>query len=66
VCEGERKGTISMFAFFCFAVFGREEDTKCACSAKVMQAYALFEMKQGNSLKSLEIVQNLTKRYIPS
>jgi hypothetical protein len=30
---------------------------QCACSAKVMQAYALFEMKQGNSLKSLQLVQ---------
>jgi hypothetical protein len=28
----------------------------CACSAKVLQAFALFEMKQGNELKSYMIV----------
>lgn len=32
-------------------------DDECACSAKVLQAFALFEMKQGNSLKSLFIAQ---------
>jgi hypothetical protein len=30
---------------------------KCACSAKVLGAFALFEMKQGNTIKSLEILQ---------
>jgi hypothetical protein len=30
---------------------------KCACSAKVLGAFALFEMKQGNTLKSLEIAE---------
>jgi hypothetical protein len=35
---------------------GQEQHEQCACSAKVMQAYALFEMKQGNSLKSLQLV----------
>lgn len=30
---------------------------KCSCSAKVLQAYALFEMKNGLSAKSLEIIQ---------
>jgi hypothetical protein len=33
-----------------------DSDDECACSAKVLQAFALFEMKQGNSLKSLHIV----------
>jgi hypothetical protein len=28
----------------------------CACSAKVLQAFALFEMKQGNTMKSFELV----------
>jgi hypothetical protein len=39
-------------------VFANNHDghEQCACSAKVMQAYALFEMKQGNSLKSLQLV----------
>lgn len=43
--------------FFKLAVLDREEGTECACSAKVLQAYALFEMQQGNSIKSLEIVK---------
>jgi hypothetical protein len=34
-----------------------EEHPECACSAKVLQAFALFEMKQGNQLKSLQLVQ---------
>ena len=41
------------------------EDHQCACSAKVLQAFALFEMKQGNELKSLEIVLHAI-RYDPS
>ena len=32
-------------------------EDECVCSAKVLQAFALFEMKQGNSLKSLQLVQ---------
>lgn len=35
--------------------------TKCSCSAKVLQAYALFEMKNGHSAKSLEIIQQAVK-----
>ncbi|KAL9179805.1 hypothetical protein ACHAXT_007775 [Thalassiosira profunda] len=38
-----------------------EEADKCACSAKVLQAYALFEMKNGHSAKSLEIIQRAVK-----
>ena len=38
---------------------------QCVCSAKVLQAFALFEMKQGNELKSLEIIL-LAIRYDPS
>lgn len=30
---------------------------ECACSAKVLGAFALFEMKQGNTIKALEILQ---------
>lgn len=47
--------------FFKLAVLEREEGTECACSAKVLQAYALFEMQQGNSIKSLEIVKRALK-----
>jgi hypothetical protein len=36
---------------------GSETVHKCSCSAKVLQAYALFEMKNGLSAKSLEIIQ---------
>jgi tetratricopeptide (TPR) repeat protein len=55
---GLRKETRSVFLhFFRVAVLDQEEDEECACSAKVLQAYALFEMKQGNSLKSLELVK---------
>lgn len=51
------KRTRSVFLnFFRVAVVEGGED-ECACSAKVLQAFALFEMKQGNSLKSLQLVQ---------
>jgi hypothetical protein len=54
---GDRKATRSVFlSFFRVAVLEREEGTECACSAKVLQAYALFEMKQGNARKSFELV----------
>jgi hypothetical protein len=36
---------------------GSESVHKCSCSAKVLQAFALFEMKNGLSAKSLEIIQ---------
>ena len=29
---------------------------KCCCSARVMQAFALFEMKQGESVRAMEIL----------
>jgi hypothetical protein len=35
---------------------GADQHAPCACSAKVLQAFALFEMKQGNELKSYMIV----------
>ena len=38
-----------------------EEINKCSCSAKVLQAYALFEMKNGHSAKSLEIIKLAVK-----
>lgn len=54
---GDAKKARSVFLnFFRIAILDSDEDEECACSAKVLQAYALFEMKQGNALKSYEIV----------
>lgn len=55
---GDTKKTRAAFVhFFRIAVVENEQGGECACSAKVLQAFALFEMKQGNALKALEIVQ---------
>lgn len=61
---GDVKATRAVFLHFFrrFAVAKEagEEDKelhKCSCSAKVLQAYALFEMKNGHSTKSLEIIR---------
>ena len=60
--QGDIKGTRSVFlSFFRIAVLEMDEDKECACSAKVLQAYALFEMKRGNSLKSLELATKAIK-----
>jgi len=40
---------------------GSEEHAECACSAKVLQAYALFEMKQGHVRKSYRLAQMAVK-----
>jgi tetratricopeptide (TPR) repeat protein len=50
------KKTRAVFLQFFRLVVMQEENKECACSAKVLQAFALFEMKQGNARKSLEIV----------
>jgi hypothetical protein len=57
---GDIKATRAVFLNFfrrVALVEGEEEVHKCTCSAKVLQAYALFEMKNGHSAKSLEIIQ---------
>jgi hypothetical protein len=36
-------------------------DAECACSAKVLQAYALFEMKQGHVRKAYRLAQMAVK-----
>lgn len=56
---GDMKKTRSVFLnFFRVVVMDNHgEDEKCACSAKVLGAFALFEMKQGNAKKSLEIAR---------
>lgn len=53
---GNPKQTRSVFLHF-FRIVQTDDVEQCACSAKVLQAFALFEMKQGNELKSLELVQ---------
>ena len=53
---GDRKQTRATFLnFFRIVVTEREKGHKCVCSAKVLQAFALFEMRQGNTLKSLQL-----------
>ena len=36
---------------------GDEEIHECTCSAKVLQAFALFEMKQGHTKKAYQLIQ---------
>jgi hypothetical protein len=62
---GDWKKTRSVFLNF-FRIVTADEarqgpEHKCACSAKVLCAYALFEMKRGNSFKSLDIVLKAVK-----
>jgi tetratricopeptide (TPR) repeat protein len=57
---GDLKKTRSVFLnFFRVVVVNNSESghSECACSAKVLGAFALFEMKQGNAKKSLEIAR---------
>ena len=61
---GDVRATRSVFLRFFrrVAFLEQNEDEeegghKCACSAKVLQAYALFEMKNGIPKKSLEIIR---------
>ena len=56
--DEDYKKTRSVFLnFFRVVVLDSDPNHKCACSAKVLGAYALFEMKQGNTRKSYEIAQ---------
>jgi hypothetical protein len=72
--SNDSKATRSVFLhFFRTVVTSNPQQTvgdatthhQCACSAKVLQAFALFEMKQGHALKSLELV-TLAIRFDPS
>lgn len=45
--------------FFRVAMASQEE---CACTAKVLQAYALFELRQGHSRKSFQIIQKAVEK----
>jgi len=62
---GDTKATRAVFVdFFRRVALVKEENGevhKCSCSAKVLQAYALFEMKNGHSTKSLQIIQRAVK-----
>merc|ERR1712157_487137 len=51
--QGNVKATRSVFLNFFRKI---DDDKECSCSAKVLQAFSLFEMKQGNKIKSLELV----------
>jgi len=46
----------SVFEGFSLAMEKEGGDHKCSCAARVLQAHALFEMKQGNSVKSAELI----------
>ena len=50
------KKTRAVFLRF-FRLVGEDDVKTCACSAKVLQAFALFEMKRGLSQKSLELIR---------
>lgn len=59
---GDVKATRAVFLnFFRRVALDDEPEHKCTCSAKVLQAFALFEMKNGHSAKSLEIIQRAVK-----
>lgn len=61
---GDMKQTRSVFLNFFRVVVVKSRDgehSECACSAKVLGAFALFEMKQGHAKKSLEIAREAVK-----
>ena len=60
---GDVKATRAVFLNFFrrVALAKKDEIHQCSCSAKVLQAYALFEMNNGHSAKSLEIIQRAVK-----
>lgn len=49
--QGDLEGTRKTFITF-FRIVGEDHIDQCSCSAKVLQAFALFEMKNGNCMKS--------------
>lgn len=56
--QGDVKGARSVFNNFFRTVFvNGNAPSECKCSAKVLQAYALFEMKRGNQNKGLELIR---------
>lgn len=58
------KATRAVFLNFFRRVAVQKEgdnEVKCSCSAKVLQAFGLFEMKNGHSAKSFEIIQRAVR-----
>lgn len=55
--KGQVKETRKVFIQFFRNQQDRGGDYKCTCSAKVFQAYALFEMKSGNTRKAYSIAE---------
>jgi hypothetical protein len=55
------KETRSVFLHFFRVAVADNTGDECACSAKVLGAFALFEMKQGNTSKSLHIAKHAVK-----
>jgi len=52
----DTKGARSVFLNF-FRIISQDEVDSCSCSAKVLQAYALFELRNGFSLKSVKLIE---------
>jgi len=55
--KGQVKETRKVFLQFFRDHNHHAENYKCTCSAKVLQAFALFEMKQGNTRKAYSIAE---------
>ncbi|GKY98482.1 hypothetical protein MPSEU_000805500 [Mayamaea pseudoterrestris] len=55
------KETRAVFLHFFRVAILESPEGECACSAKVLGAYALFEMRHGNALKSVEIAARAVK-----
>lgn len=60
--QGEIKETRATFIrFFRLITMNGGEFKECTCSAKVLQAFALFEMKQKNARKAYALIQMAVK-----
>jgi hypothetical protein len=46
----------TVFEGFLHLLLASESSHKCCCSARVLQAYALFEMKQENPARAVELI----------
>ena len=53
----DAKRTRSAFLKFFRVIALTDKGQECACSAKVIGAFALFEMKQGNTTRSLQLAR---------
>mmetsp|Transcript_12322 Transcript_12322/g.34162 ORF Transcript_12322/g.34162 Transcript_12322/m.34162 type:complete len:255 (+) Transcript_12322:297-1061(+) len=55
--EGRFDDARTVFEGFSHVLDNAATDHQCCCSARVLQAHALFEMKQQNGVRALEIIQ---------